>query len=199
MATPFAQLPAEDSPAGVFARGLAVLLGPAFQATPGGPVEALLLGLGDGLAAAHATNTGALDEALADSATALLAEWERMYGLPTRPDLTTAARRDRLVAAVRAARAGTPQDVLTAVRRLDPTATIVETTAAAVALTNPRNVFRFVVVLAAAVWADTELRAAIERLVDRMKPAHTGFGTTVTAVFKCDDSDSLCDRDVLGS
>jgi uncharacterized protein YmfQ (DUF2313 family) len=178
----------EPSVAGDFARHLALLMGTGVQARPGSFTEADLLALGGALRDARATNLAILDEAFPDTVDQLLAEWEAMYGLPTRADLTTAQRRDRLVAKVRAARAGTPADILTAVHKLDPTATITEYTAAAVAGTNPRSVFRFVVVLASAVYDDADLRGQIERLLDQMKPAHTAYSLAISDVFRWDDA-----------
>lgn len=199
-------LPTEDTTAGELARQLGTLLGTAYHAPDNTRNAADLLALGGGLADARETNTDALDEAFADTATALLAELEELYGLPVRTDLTTAQRQTRLVAKVRAKFAGTVQDIRSAVRALDPTATVEEIDAALVAAAEPdparlaatrRNVFRFVVIVALATYLDVYLFAQIRAVLEQQKPAHTTYTIATGVGFKFDDADSLFDRQVL--
>jgi uncharacterized protein YmfQ (DUF2313 family) len=176
-------VPTEAGVAGDFARQLVRILGPAHNAPDGSLNAADFLALGGALADARATTLAALDEAFADSATQLLSELEAMYGLPVRPDLAVATRRTRLVAKVRAARAGAPNEVLRAVHALDPTATISENTPSDVPqepdqATPPRAgaarlVFLWALWISDAAFDDAETRAAIGAICTQMQPAHT--------------------------
>jgi uncharacterized protein YmfQ (DUF2313 family) len=189
----------EPSDAGDFARQLAQLLGPAYQASDSSLVEADFLAMGKALADARSTNLRALDEAFVSSATEMLAELETIYGLAVRPDLTVQERRDLLVAKVRAARDGTPQGILRSVRKIDPTATIFENSCdEIVGSGDPNNVFYWALRIAASVWANDTKRAEITRIVQQMKPAHTRGNVAVSVGFLTDDPNSLTDRDVLG-
>jgi hypothetical protein len=206
-------LPTEDSADGELARLLALALGTAFGASDGTAVAADLLALAGALADARQALRDLADEAFVDTANDLLDELERAYGLPVQPDLSLVSRRARLTAKVRAARAGTPDDILRAVRALDPTATLTENTPASVPRTadlpgppavagGDRFVFLFAVRLAVATWSDTSLRARIDALLDQMQPAHTDhvLHTNDPANgFRFDDPDSLFDRDVFGT
>ncbi len=181
--------PTEDSPDGEFARKLADAIGSALQASDDTAAAADLLALGGALADARQLLRDALDEAFPDTAYDLLSEWERALGLPAQPELSAQARRDRLVAKVRAARAGTQSDILTAVRALDATASIYENTPATVPQPptpgaddtlfptpragDKRLVFLWALRVAETVWNDSTMRARVDALCDQMQPAHT--------------------------
>lgn len=193
-------LPTEASAAGDQARRYARALGPAYQAPDGSANAAEFLALGQGLADQRATVARCLDQAFVDTATDLLDELEEEYGLTRRHDLPDADRQARLLAKVRAARAGSPQDLLRAVHAIDPTATLSETTiAAATAGGYPRGVFRFAVVVAAATHADAAKLAQVRALIEQMKPAYTQGCAVVHVGFFTDDANSRVDRDALGS
>jgi hypothetical protein len=187
------------SPAGYFGRLWLKALGSAYQAPDGSVNASDALALGGALAAGRATNLAVRAEMFADSVTQLLPEWEASYGLAVRPDLSAGARQARLLAKVRASRAGTPAGILLAVRTLAPEATLTENTAAAVAATNPRNVFRYAVTITAAHFADADLAGQVGALLAAMQPAHTDHTLTTRVGFRCDDPLSLVDRDCLGS
>lgn len=187
------------SPVGYFGRLWLKALGTAYQAANGSVNAADALALGGALAAGAATTRAIRDEMFADTATQLLAEWEASYGLAVREDLTAAQRQARLVAQIRASRAGTPAGILLAVRTLAPEATLTENTAAAVASTNPRNVFRYAIAISAAHRADDDLVAQLGAVLDAMQPAHTDYTLTTRVGFRCDDPLSLVDRDCVGS
>lgn len=206
-------LPSEASPAGDFARGLALLVGPAVQAPPGSCAEADYLAKGDLLAALSATTNAAQAQAFAPQATQLLADWEAVYGLPSDGALTTAQRQARLAAAVLAGRSGSAQAIAAMARVYDATAAVYENTPASVSHAptvgaddgllpgTSRAVFQFAIRVAAATFADPLASAAIAALGARMKPAHTGFVLCTNdpgVGFLCDDAGSLTDRDVLG-
>lgn len=204
--------PTEDSADGAWARRLAEALGTALQASDGTAAAADLLALGGALADIEQARRDLADEAFADSAYDLLAELERAYGLPVQPERSAADRRTDLLAKIRAARAGTPDEILRAVRTIDGTATITENTPATVpreadvavppTAGAERQVFRWAVRLAVAVWSDTTKRARIAALCEQMKPAHTAVTlhtNSTTDGFRFDDSASLFDRDALGT
>lgn len=198
MNIPHAQ-PSEVSSAGNFARAFARAIGPAYQAPDGSTNAADFLSLGQLLADARDQNLAALAEAFADSATYLLDELENMYGLQVRSDMATADRRTRLVAKIRAGRAGTPQELVRAIQVYDSTVVIHENDAVDVDLTNPRAVFLFAIEVATTTFASAEKLNSIRAIAEQMKPAHTAFSVCTNADFLCDDAASLTDRDVLGA
>lgn len=190
-------LPSEDSEDGKFARQLARLIGPAIQPADGTNIAQDMLALGGALADARATLRDLLAEAFADSAWDLLSELERVYGLPVREDLSRSQRQTRLVAKVRAARAGTPDSILLAVAPYDTTASIYENVAADVTY-YPSAVFLWDLIVSAAVHADAEAIIAIRAIVEQMKPAHTKCFVVTKVGFKFGDSGSLMGRDAWG-
>jgi hypothetical protein len=125
-------LPSEASPAGEFARGQALLVGPAVQAPAGSVAEADYLARGDFLAALAAAVATTQAQAFLTTATSLLAEWELAYGLPVDSSLTIAQRQARLVAKVRTLRGGSPQALANMARAYDATALVYENTPASV-------------------------------------------------------------------
>lgn len=205
--------PARISTFGAFARHLALLLGPAYQPTDASRVARDMTALGGALALGRLTNKAAADEAFGDSADQLLSVLETSYGLQPRPDLSTADRRVRLVAKIRAARAGTPLSIRSMVRAIDGAATIEENTPSLVPReadkVGPpavwgaqRLVFQWGVRIAAATYGDANKLAQLRALLAQMKPAHTrvSIHTNDTNLgFRFDDPDSLFDRDVFGS
>jgi hypothetical protein len=207
-------LPSEASPAGEFARGQALLVGPAVQAPAGSVAEADYLARGDFLAALAAAVATTQAQAFLTTATSLLAEWELAYGLPVDGSLTIAQRQARLVAKVRTLRGGSPQALANMARAYDATALVYENTPATVPQApDPfatdgataglqRGVFRFGLRVAPATFADAVTLATLYAFVDQMKPAHAIYTihTNDPAVgFLTDDPNSLTDRDVVGS
>lgn len=188
------------SPAGDFARQLAQIIGPAYQPADGTRTAEDLRALGRAVYLGRATNLSSVGEAFADTATQLLAELEAEYGLSAGTSLTTAQRQTRLLAKLRAKFAGTVSDILSAIRSIEPLATITEWTVAtingagSVAL---RYVFRFTVLVPLATYSNTYLKALLAATLEQMKPAHTTYAIGVNLGFKCDDAGSLCDQDIL--
>jgi hypothetical protein len=197
---PTLALPTGTTPAAVFARLLARCMGPAYQAADGTRFDADLRALATGLAQGQTDTLAVAAEAFVREAVLLLAELESSYGLAVRADLSDASRQARLLAKLRAGRAGTPQEILRAVQVFDAAATLAEVYWDDVDTTVPSAVFRFAVRLTVAVWSDSDLRGEIQRRIDQMKPAHTkcNLHTNEIAVgFRTDDPLSLTDRDVL--
>ncbi len=198
--------PTEATDDGDFARQLATLLGPAYQAGDDSNNAAEFLALGGALADVRNVILDSLREAFATEAWDLLSELETIYGLPVRTDLAEEDRQARLVAKIRAARAGTPQGILRAVAPYDTTAQVFEVgpsdvTQEADLPTAPgaaRGVYQWALQIASAVYDDPTKLAAILAIVEQMKPAHTRGSVCVTVGFRFDDPDSLFDRDVFG-
>lgn len=194
-------LPSEATDDGDLARQLLEILGPAYQAPDGSNNAADFLSLGGALADVRAVLRDALAEAFADTAWDLLSELETIYGLPVRTDLSQTDRQARLVAKIRAARAGSPQDIKRAVGAINPTVTVHENTPTiATTAGYPRGVFLFAVRLAVTVWNNPSLRAQIDALCRQMQPTHTNHSlhTNDPAVgFRCNDPNSLVGRDAV--
>jgi hypothetical protein len=186
---PLQVLPTEQSQAGDFARLLAIAVGPAYNAGPGTKTGADFLALGDALAGAYNTNLASLAECFADTAVQMLPEWEAMLGLQVRPDLTTAQRQTRLVAKIRAAFSGSPQDILTALRTVAPEVTITEILAAdAISSGNPCNVFKFIVFISTLHINDANISKQVIDILEQMKPAHTSYSIVSSRPFFLDIS-----------
>lgn len=201
---PLQSLPTEQSQAGDFARRLAVILGPSYTPADGTRIAADLLALGGALAGARDTNLAALNEAFVTSAVQLLSELETSYGLTPRPDISVEDRRVRLIAKIRAARAGTPQSILRAIHTYDPTAQLNEVTPNDISPrtsdgTYPgtdRGVFHITITLSDAIYANTSTRSEIAAIVEQMKPAHVSYTLATSYGFFADIS--LTDVGVLG-
>ena len=194
------QLPSEASASGDLARAIARLLGPAYQPGNGTVAAALFLALGDILKDTRAINVDAINEAFASSANQLLTRYETVYGIVSNPSLTIAQREQRIVAKIQALRPGTPQDIAAAVNNLlsGGNCTIFENEWTAV-LSDPNGVYVWALTIAASDWNNTATLAAVNALVQQMKPAHTLGSVAVNADFLTDDSNSLTNRDVLGA
>lgn len=199
---PVRTYPSAAGVAGDLARQIALALGTAYNHTDGTVNAADALADGDALAAVRAQVVLAMYQAFVNTATVLLDEHERDYGLPIRRDMTNADRQARLVAKVRAARRGSPRSVETALRAITGTATVLENLLTAVPIAPDgirRGQWHFGVLIPAAKWADINIRAQASAIIEQMKPAYTTFALGVTSPFLCDDPNSLTDRDLLGS
>lgn len=189
-------LPSGTTKAADRARRLALWIGPSLQPSPGTLAEADLLAVGTELAASHDTVLRAVAQAHPGSATDLLDELEEQYGLPPGGDLATATRQQRLLAKMRALRAGTENAILATVRTLAPTATYVGVDWFDVT-SQPLAVHRFAFVIPVAKWNDAGTRTSLRGAVEQQKPAHTEGLVTTQVGFFCDDPNSLTDRDLL--
>jgi len=186
-------MPSEDSKAGFFARQLALLIGSAYQPVDNTRVAARLLALGGAIRDARATNLASLAEAFPDTAAQLLSDWETHLGLAVRGDLSIVPREQRALAKARAARAGTPQSMLVAVRALDPTETIYENTLGPVG----DEMFVFAILIQVSTFNNPLVFDQIRAIVEQMKPAFTRGNLPTRIGFRCDDPLSLVDRDCL--
>lgn len=195
---PVASLPTENSDAGRVARRLARLIGTSRDFLDTTVEGSNALALGQALDTAADAMALAIAQGFAGEATVLLSELEQRYGLSDGGGLIASDRQARLVAKVRAARAGTPQGILRALATLDPTAGILENVWSDVSGTDPPAVYRFGVLVAVATYADPALLARIREIIEQMKPAHTQGVVGTASKFKTDDPNSLTDRDLLG-
>lgn len=195
-------LPSGTTEADRFARALALLRGPEITAVNGSLVAEDLRVLGQMLADARARTLAAVDQAHPGRATELLTELEGEYGLPVGNGLSVETRQRRLLAKYRARNGGDRLSLLRTLRTVAAEAQIVAVGASRVAGTDPRAVFRFVVLLSEAHWNDTALRASLDALLAQQTTSHASWVHTVgdgpdLAPFVCDSPDSLCDRNVL--
>ncbi len=194
--------PTEASPAGNAARRLHRLVGTALAAADGSVGALVLLALGDALASAESTLGHALDEAFADTASSTLGQWEALVGLPVREGAALSERRRAIVAKLRASLSGTAPDILSTVRTLASEARLVSIAARHVRGTAPRNTYLFAILLSELHWGNPPVLAELDRLLAQQVTAHRDWAATVGAggdldEFRCDDPDSLCDRDLL--
>ena len=200
-------LPSRTGAAADIARRLCILLGPAFQAPDGSLNAADALALGAILETARQVYGAARAQLFVSDATYMLSELEALYALPVDPSLSVAARQARLLAFVRSSVAGTPQAIEAAVAVLSGVCEVVESPIVDVMASDPtptfetsRGVFQFAVVVPLAVASSPPLVAQIAAVVNRMKPAHTGFAVTNQAGgFLTDDPLSLTDLTVLAT
>ena len=180
------------------ARRLALLIGPSIQPGDGTLVAADLLTLGGLLAYGHDRILAAVAEAHPGSATELLDELEEQYGLANGADLTTAARRSRLLAKVRARREGTENAILATVRTIAPTATL-QGVAWSSVTAYPRATHRFAIILPVATFDDGTSRTTIASALGQQSPAHVEPRVTTRVGFRCDDSLSRLDDTLLAT
>jgi hypothetical protein len=197
MSGPSQPLPSEESPSGTIARRVLSAAGTAFPAPDGSHTAAEFLAFGDAIADEYDALSTAMDQCFADSATVMLNELEATYGLTVRTDLLNTERQARLTAKIRAARAAVPLDIASAISAYDPTVTIHENIATDPDLGDPRGVFVWAAQVSVATFNDPLKLATIRAVIEQIKPAET-LGSVCTRVgFRCDDPDSLVERDVL--
>lgn len=190
-------LPSENSISGKLARQLSKLLGPAYQPKDQSIVAARLLALSDSLADTRSKEKESIDQAFVSSATSLLTALEALYDLPNGNGyLTTQERQIRLTTLTNGNRAGTPNSIVQAIQKTDPTAQIYENTSAPTGFDEA--LFRFAVTITESIWGNPTYRNYLQFIIDKMKPAHTRGFLAVNANFLTDDPNSLVDRDVLG-
>ncbi len=197
MPEPKQYLPTEISASGTIARRVLRAMGTSVNAPDTSSNAAEALAFADAVADIYSDLLIATNQAFADTASVLMSELESSYGLTVRTDLPIRDRQVRLLAKIRAARAGTPQSILIMIAPYLATAVIYENTSAAVAATNPAGVFIFAVLVTVATFNDPNALAALRALIEQMKPTHTKGSITTRIGFRCDDPDSLLDRDVL--
>lgn len=195
---PVALYPSENSDAGRIARRLARLIGTSRDFSDTTVEGSNALSMGQALDTAADAMASAIAQGFAGEATVLLSELEAEYGLGDGAGLSTADRQARLLAKVRAARAGTPQEIKRAISAFDSSVTVIENIWSDVASTDPAAVYRFGVLIATVTYADPNLLARIRATIEQMKPAHTQGVVGTASKFKTDDPNSLTDRDLLG-
>lgn len=161
----------------------------------------LLLGAADELARLDARGDDLLREAEPSTATELLPEFERELGLDEAP--TIEERRARVVARTVARQRYRPVDFRISLAPLlgqepDDVVVIETSHAAAAAMGDDREIFRFFIYRDPSLPGDYFIDSA-QAQVDKIKPSHTKGHVIESIDFLCDDSFSLCDRDLLGA
>ena len=167
----------------------------------GDRLPALLLACADELARLDARARALLDEADPSTATEMLADHERELGLPQAS--TIEERRASVVARTISQQGYRPEDLQSSLSPLlglaaADVAVIERTNAAAAAMGDVREVFRFFVFRNPAL-PGTYYLAGAQDLLDAIKPSHTQGHLIESISFLCDDPYSLCDRDLLGA
>lgn len=213
-------LPTDATDTGRYARALARLRGPEIQAPDGSRMAADLLALGGTLAALRATVLRAIEQAHPGAATDLLAALEEQYGLPSGAALPLSQRQARLLAKVRARGRGTLQALGVTARTVTAEAVLYEIswrditgipddgttnlTDADLAGPDTNAVFDIVLLVSAATWANGARVTQLDALFAQQAPAHVLWATAVgdgpdLDAFRCDDPNSLVERDVLAA
>ncbi len=190
-------LPSGDTDADRFAREIAILRGPEVTPADGTVVAEDFRALGGAIAGVRSTVLRAVAQAHASSASDLLDELEEQYGLANGADLSTATRRTRLQAKVRARRQGTENAILATVRTIAPTATI-QGVAWSATTAYPRGTFRYAIVVPVATFDSTD-RTTIADAAAQQSPAHVEPRVTTRVGFRCDDPLSRCDDTLLAT
>lgn len=132
----------------------------------------------------------------------LLEDYERVLGLEATG--SDAERIGRVVARLILRQRFRPEDFREALAFMlgfdDPSSVVVleRTAAMALALGDPREIYRFFVYRDPALPGSYDIDGA-QIIIDRMKPAHTEGFAIESVDFLCDDEFSLCDRDLLGA
>lgn len=186
-------LPTESGLAGDLARQLATLVGPAINGSDGTLAGAEYLALGGALRDARAATLAALAEATPQTATLLLAEWERMLAVPLATGLTTDARRARILARLRA-RGGSAERVARAATTLAGGDVSVTEYLYSAVTSSPRLVFRVAVTLPVAAYGDPVLRAQAEDLCQRQLPGQVTWSLGTNETFMWDTTGAGWDR-----
>ena len=108
--------------------------------------------------------------------------------------LTTAERRSRIVARLRA-QGGSPSRIEASTSALAGGAcTVAEYPWTSMPAGSERKTFRFVIAVPAAFFGSTTNRAELDELLDRCAPAHTTWNTTTATAFRFDTADAGFDR-----
>lgn len=187
-------LPTEAGAAGSLARQLGRLVGPAVQAPDDSIAAQEYLALGGSLATARSGLLSAIAEATPQLATDLLAEWEDLLRLPAGDRLTTAERRARIVARLRA-QGGSPTRIESATSALaQGVCEVAEYSYLTMPAGSERKTFRFVISVPTAFYGDDTNVAELDELLDLLAPAHTTWNTTASTAFRFDTAGSGFDR-----
>ena len=184
------------------ARQLGRLLGPWLAAPDDSRNAADLIALGSAIGDASDTNVSVGNEAFVYLASALLEEWEALYGIDT-PAPTIEERQANLLARARAGFVAHPRTIVTAIRGIvGEVAEVVEPIWHEVTA-NPERVHVIAVRVDEDSYGTPPTQTAslqrIDAVVQRMKPAHVEvlYTSTQTDDFLTDDPNSLTDNTIL--
>lgn len=182
---------------GKYLRELARAFGTAFRLKDGYAITEWFRAIATMLAGMREALTRAIDQAFPDTVSDLIDEWESMLGLPINKYGLLSSRVAAVLAKWRSRRGSSALDILETVRKFDVGAEIYENSSVDVYPVDIRFTHLFAIIVSSAVWADATTRAAIRTAVDSMKPAYTDYNLATRRGFRCDDAESLTDRDVL--
>ena len=164
-------------------------------------LEGLMLGCADELARIHARVGDLLNEMDPATASELLSDYEAELELV--PATTVDERRANIVALEVRRQRFRPVDfqaALAPLLGLSPSDVVVVERSRdfAVAVGDDREIYRFFLYRDPTLPGASFLASA-QAQVDRMQPSHTQGAVIESINLLCDDSHSLCDRDVLGA
>lgn len=184
------------------ARMMLGMVGSGWQAPQGSNTAADALAIASSFAGLRALLVLLADQIFVSSATGatgLLSEWEELLAIPVDTSLTDAQRQARLVAFMRSAIAGTPQGIESAVSVLTGTATVYEiSTAQASGGGNARSVFHFAVIVPITSITNASTLNAISAVIDRMKPAHTGYSVVNAVGLRAETANNFAEITAIG-
>lgn len=197
--------PTRPGPAGDVARRLALWVGPGIAARDDTVGAALYLALGATIAATRAFTAQSLLEGVGLFAVDTLPLWERSLGMLSGEGSSIEARQLAVTARWRATRAGPSLAAITrTVRTLVPLATVLETAMDDVYWTWPLATAHLAILLPDADEDNAGTRGLLSAALAVQAPAQVswalgrGDGPDIDA-FRCDDPESLCDRDLLSA
>lgn len=187
--------------AAAYARSMKALLPPGkLWHMVGGVLEKLLVACAQELARVDQRALDLLEEADPRTTSELLAEYERELGLTASG--TTTERRNRVIALLLLRQRVRPVDykqiLAPLLAQLAADVVLLETSRAqAIAQANDREIYRFFVYRDPSLPGTPDLVAA-QAIIDQICHSHTQGHVITSLSFKCDDANSLCDRDRLG-
>jgi uncharacterized protein YmfQ (DUF2313 family) len=160
----------------------------------------LLWAAADEFARVDARAAAALLELDPRTAVETLDDWENIYSLPHTG--STAERQARLTSRVIAAGTARPEDFRQKLAPIlgiapDEVEVVEISRAKAIEMADDRAIYNFYILRSPLLPGTFDLAAA-QTEADRMRHAHTRVRVIRTRSFRCDDPNSLCDRDLLG-
>lgn len=192
-------LPEGSAPArtAAFARSLLRLVGTGYQAAPGSMVEGDFLTYGEALARSQETVARAIAQGHMRTATDILSELEAEYGLPDGSAFAVEERQRNLLLKYRARSWPAPTAVLNTVRVLAAEALLTTNTSDQVDGTDSSAVFRFALLMSQTHLDDALLMEMLEASLAAQVSADEMWSIGRHMSFRCDDSNSACDVDLL--
>lgn len=166
----------------------------------GSVISLVLLAAGDELERISGRSVDMVEEADSATTTELLPDFERELLLPSTG--TDAERRLRIVALEKREQKSRPTDIQVALAPYldqdEVDVVVIEMTRAqAIAISDDRSIYLFHVYRNPALTGTADIEAA-QAVLDTVAQSHTLGRVCESVALRCDNPDSLCDRDLLG-